>query len=260
VGYDSQGFWIQNSWGPRWGKGGFARVGYEDWLANGFDAWVARLGAPIVIDGKRNLGVTQGALETAQFSVQQVRRHVVSNGTGTTSIGGGGSVHVNNFRQRQVTLSDGTLSLRSRIDGGSSIRTDRVTIGSGSAGFLGAVDVADGGLMINAQTYSETRQKVAAARNGGAWNRGGITSRVARVTPGTTLGILTGAEYLSTRTSGASLRSMSLIHGYNFSSVNSVSHRSRKRARKCPRNAALARSGREKYPPPRHQLTPPNGP
>ena len=80
VGYDEYGFWIQNSWGPGWGKNGFARIGYEDWLANGYDVWVARLGAPMIIEGKQNLGVTQGALQTAQFSFQEIRRHVVSIG------------------------------------------------------------------------------------------------------------------------------------------------------------------------------------
>ena len=47
VGYDTDGIWIQNSWGPDWGSGGLARVSYDDWLANGTDVWVARLGAPV---------------------------------------------------------------------------------------------------------------------------------------------------------------------------------------------------------------------
>jgi len=44
VGYDEDGFWIQNSWGDTWGKGGFAHLSYGDWFENGFDCWVARLG------------------------------------------------------------------------------------------------------------------------------------------------------------------------------------------------------------------------
>ena len=32
VGYDERGFWIQNSWGRDWGKGGFALISYDDWL------------------------------------------------------------------------------------------------------------------------------------------------------------------------------------------------------------------------------------
>jgi hypothetical protein len=80
VGYDEQGFWIQNSWGKGWGLGGFGHMTYDDWLDNGYDAWVARLGAPIYREGKRNLGVTVGGLETAQFSFQEMRRHIVSIG------------------------------------------------------------------------------------------------------------------------------------------------------------------------------------
>jgi hypothetical protein len=46
VGYDLDGFWVQNSWGESWGKGGLARWLYEDWAANLEDAWVARLALP----------------------------------------------------------------------------------------------------------------------------------------------------------------------------------------------------------------------
>jgi hypothetical protein len=47
VAFDHEGFWVQNSWGPDWGKGGFCHITYDDWLANGTDIWVARLGAPV---------------------------------------------------------------------------------------------------------------------------------------------------------------------------------------------------------------------
>ena len=43
VGYDSKGFWIQNSWGKNWGKGGLAIWLYEDWQKNLMDAWVFNL-------------------------------------------------------------------------------------------------------------------------------------------------------------------------------------------------------------------------
>jgi pimeloyl-ACP methyl ester carboxylesterase len=46
VGYNSEGFWIQNSWGKSWGKGGTAVWTYEDWLTNIQDAWVFRMGLP----------------------------------------------------------------------------------------------------------------------------------------------------------------------------------------------------------------------
>jgi len=43
VGYDDRGFWVQNSWGKKWGKDGTGLWTYEDWLQNVSDAWVFRL-------------------------------------------------------------------------------------------------------------------------------------------------------------------------------------------------------------------------
>lgn len=44
VGYNSDGFIIQNSWGEAWGTKGRAVLSYEDWLENAMDCWVAQLG------------------------------------------------------------------------------------------------------------------------------------------------------------------------------------------------------------------------
>ena len=44
VGYDQEGLWIQNSWGRDWGLNGFGHLSYDDWMENGYDCWVARLG------------------------------------------------------------------------------------------------------------------------------------------------------------------------------------------------------------------------
>ncbi len=46
VGYTSKGFWVQNSWGRRWGKAGLGLWQYEDWRANLMDAWVFSLALP----------------------------------------------------------------------------------------------------------------------------------------------------------------------------------------------------------------------
>lgn len=43
IGYDDRGFWVQNSWGSRWGLRGRALWTYEDWQRNVTDAWVLRL-------------------------------------------------------------------------------------------------------------------------------------------------------------------------------------------------------------------------
>lgn len=58
VGFNAAGFIVQNSWGPKWGSGGFAVLSYLDWLANGMDAWVVSLGVPGVIAGR--LAVVHG--------------------------------------------------------------------------------------------------------------------------------------------------------------------------------------------------------
>ncbi len=46
VGYNSKGFWVQNSWGAAWGKEGTALWQYEDWQLNLMDAWVFALALP----------------------------------------------------------------------------------------------------------------------------------------------------------------------------------------------------------------------
>ena len=65
-----------------WGAGGFARISYDDWLANGTDVWVARLGAPVVlrlsrIRCDRALG---GGGRSAAYSYSDLRPHIVSLG------------------------------------------------------------------------------------------------------------------------------------------------------------------------------------
>ncbi|MBI3792229.1 MAG: C1 family peptidase [Gemmatimonadetes bacterium] len=81
VGYDRDGFWLQNSWGPSWGKGGFAHLSYEDWLQLGNDAWVARLGAPVSLAAAGAAPAGRGVGGAASLSLSQLndlRPHVVS--------------------------------------------------------------------------------------------------------------------------------------------------------------------------------------
>jgi hypothetical protein len=82
IGYDREGFWIQNSWGADWGKEGFCHVSYYDWLENGSDVWVARLGAPIRIDS--SIAFSSGTFPASQMgqsaSVADLRPHIISLG------------------------------------------------------------------------------------------------------------------------------------------------------------------------------------
>ena len=61
IGFNAQGFILQNSWGNGWGAGGFAVLSYLDWLANAMDAWVVALGVPGVIAGRLAVGGTGAA-------------------------------------------------------------------------------------------------------------------------------------------------------------------------------------------------------
>jgi hypothetical protein len=82
VAYDQEGFWIQNSWGDDWGKDGFAHLAYDDWLANGSDIWIARLGAPVVLRApesvSRSVGVASQGSRSYVFC--DLRPHIVSVG------------------------------------------------------------------------------------------------------------------------------------------------------------------------------------
>lgn len=81
VAYDAEGFWVQNSWGPGWGKSGFGHISYDDWLENGCDVWVARLAVPVKM--RQGVGLTRSALaarQTGSYSHSDIRPHVISIG------------------------------------------------------------------------------------------------------------------------------------------------------------------------------------
>ena len=84
IGFNGEGFIVQNSWGTGWGLGGFAVMSYADWLANAMDAWVVALGVPGVVGGqvggraraRAAAGAGAGALP-GWWSEEQAYRHSV---------------------------------------------------------------------------------------------------------------------------------------------------------------------------------------
>jgi hypothetical protein len=82
VAYDQKGFWIQNSWTPKWGHDGFGHLGYDDWLKNGNDVWVARLGAPIDLEavfGDVSRPMRSGNVKKP-LALEEIRPHVIGIG------------------------------------------------------------------------------------------------------------------------------------------------------------------------------------
>jgi hypothetical protein len=81
VGYNRIGFVVQNSFGRKWGDGGFAILPYEDWLDSAFDAWVARPGVPhtpFVTGRRRNEEATNATLATGVGpDRRRLDRHVI---------------------------------------------------------------------------------------------------------------------------------------------------------------------------------------
>lgn len=85
VGYDQAGFWIQNSWGRDWGLKGFCHIGYDDWLENSCDCWVARLGVPAASaalsgEAARSRVATFDYIPHEEVVQAEIRPHYVSLG------------------------------------------------------------------------------------------------------------------------------------------------------------------------------------
>ncbi|GAA3923711.1 C1 family peptidase [Luteimonas lutimaris] len=82
VAYDGDGFWLQNSWGDAWGRKGFARVSYDEWLERGTDVWVARLAVPVHLQRAQSAAVSNSSIgrQSVGYSQADLRPHIVSLG------------------------------------------------------------------------------------------------------------------------------------------------------------------------------------
>lgn len=77
VGYNQDGYIIQNSWGTGWGTKGRAVLPYDDWLDNAMDCWVAQLGVVtdlhLEIARSTTLRVEAGKVQLASESSLRTR-------------------------------------------------------------------------------------------------------------------------------------------------------------------------------------------
>jgi hypothetical protein len=90
VAYDEHGFWLQNSW-LGWGKRQMGRISYDDWLENGTDVWVARLGAPVMLHKPISIATAHATTsgQSAAYTYADLRPHIVSvENEGTLKAGG----------------------------------------------------------------------------------------------------------------------------------------------------------------------------
>jgi len=83
VGFNRDGFIIQNSWGDQWGIGGFAVISYADWLTHGMDAWVTALGVPGVVSGRlikggsKQMGSASASMNSSWWKEDQAYQHSI---------------------------------------------------------------------------------------------------------------------------------------------------------------------------------------
>jgi len=83
VAYDKAGFWIQNSWGKHWAASGFGYLSYDDWLENGTDVWVARLGVPIELSraySAATINTSNLDVQSSGYAVPELAPHIISIG------------------------------------------------------------------------------------------------------------------------------------------------------------------------------------
>jgi len=72
VGYNKDGFIIQNSWGPSWGHKGFALLPYEDFMIHATDVWAAQIGVPVNCDVWVSTGGEQGTTAGLQRAAESI--------------------------------------------------------------------------------------------------------------------------------------------------------------------------------------------
>jgi hypothetical protein len=119
-------------------------------------------------------------------------------GAGSISAAGTSSLSASAIRQSILSLAEtGRVEVRTN---GSIAALSRIGLVSFDSPTPTAVfDLMDNDLLTQNTPAATVQSLIAYARNGGAWDRGGITSSAAanQASHATTLGVLTGAEYIA---------------------------------------------------------------
>jgi T5SS/PEP-CTERM-associated repeat protein len=121
--------------------------------------------------------------------------------TGDTIVGGSALVTATSVREHSLTLS-GRLTINPNGTNAGTSRLNQLII-EGDSVPVGTLDLSDNDLLIDYAASGETsprplvESQIRFARNGGTWNRAGISSSSALSQPShaTTLGVLEGTEF-----------------------------------------------------------------
>ncbi|CAN5623438.1 hypothetical protein BH09PLA1_BH09PLA1_18220 [soil metagenome] len=117
---------------------------------------------------------------------------------------GGGVLQVNRVRGNALAVNEGTVRIATNGGDSGASEMGNLSFGGGFAAPTGTLNLSDNDLVVHkgspedaAATYTNLTTAIAFARNGGAWNRAGLTSSAAAsaVPKNKTLGTATGAEY-----------------------------------------------------------------
>jgi hypothetical protein len=128
--------------------------------------------------------------------------------TGAITKLGPGSFAANNIRASALTINAGTVSI---LTNGGDSGVGRV--GSLSIASSASLDLNDNDLIVTNAATGTISNLIAQARHSGAWDQPGITSSAARsqANHATTLGVLSGAEYVAVN--GSTFGSFSVASG-----------------------------------------------
>ncbi|MBC8109178.1 MAG: PEP-CTERM sorting domain-containing protein [Anaerolineae bacterium] len=154
-----------------------------------------------VTDGSHSITARLQPVSNTTFNVAQAGSQLtVSNlqpGGAALTKTGAGMLVVNNIRtSSSLNINSGTVAVSANGTDVGASRVGTLSIAAGPSN--PTLDLRNNDLIVQNSSYVAITNLIANARNGGLWDRGGITSSAASAAnpKNKTLGTLTGAEYL----------------------------------------------------------------
>ena len=117
---------------------------------------------------------------------------------------GSGTLVLNNVRAAALTMDGGTVSVFPNGSDAGASRIGTLAVAGGPTAPTSTMDLNNNDLSATSTPIANVQALIVHARNGGVWDRPGLTSSAARTQPAhaTTLGLLSGSEWISINGSG----------------------------------------------------------